>query len=56
MKSILKIAAVSVVVTVGTALPAMAQIDTGIEFTTSVPLYAGNADSRQHPKRSLSST
>jgi hypothetical protein len=44
MKSILKIAAVSVVVTVGTTLLAMAQIDTGIEFTTSVPFYAGNAD------------
>ena len=44
MKSMLKIAVVSAVVTVGTALPAMAQIDTGIEFTTSVPFYAGNAD------------
>jgi hypothetical protein len=44
MKNILKVAVAGAVLTLGTALPAMAQIDEGsIEFTTSFPFYAGNA-------------
>jgi hypothetical protein len=41
MKSSMKIAVVSAVLAVGAAVPAMAQFDTVVEFTTSVPFYAG---------------
>ncbi len=43
MKSIVKVAAASAVFILGSALPLMAQIDNGIDFTTSVPFYAGRA-------------
>ena len=43
MKSILKLAVIGLALTLGSALPAMAQIDNGLDFTTTFPFYAGNA-------------
>jgi hypothetical protein len=43
MKSFHKIALASAVLVLGSALPVMAQIDNGIDFTASFPFYAGNA-------------
>ena len=43
MKSLLKVAVATVALTLGSALPALAQIDDGIGFKTSFPFYAGNA-------------
>ena len=37
-----KVAAASAVLVLGSALPALAQLDNGIDFTTSVPFYAGS--------------
>ena len=44
MKSDLKVAAVLIVLTLGAALPAMAELDTEVTFTTSVPFYAGKVE------------
>lgn len=41
MKSNMTVAVVSAILALGTALPAMAQLNTEIDFTTSVPFYAG---------------
>jgi hypothetical protein len=43
MKHRLKVAVAAVALTLGSALPALAQIDDGLGFTTSFPFYAGNA-------------
>jgi hypothetical protein len=43
MKSLLKVTVATVALTLGSALPALAQIDNGIVFKTSFPFYAGNA-------------
>jgi len=43
MKSFYKIALATAVLVLGSVLPAMSQIDNGIDFTTSFPFYAGNA-------------
>jgi hypothetical protein len=43
MNSFLKVAVATVALTVGSALPALAQIDNGVAFKTSFPFYAGNA-------------
>jgi hypothetical protein len=43
MKHRLKIAVAAVALTLGSALPALAQIEDGLGFTTSFPFYAGNA-------------
>ncbi len=42
MNMTLKVAAASAVLVLGSALPALAQMDNGIDFTTSVPFYAEN--------------
>jgi hypothetical protein len=42
MKHVLKIAAAAAALTIGSALPAMAQITDSLAFTTSFPFYAGN--------------
>jgi len=43
MKSLLKVAVAAAALALGSALPALAQIDTGLGFTTSHPFYAGEA-------------
>jgi hypothetical protein len=43
MKTLLKVAVATVALTLGSTLPALAQIDDGLGFTTSFPFYAGNA-------------
>jgi hypothetical protein len=43
MKSFYKIALATTVLVLGSALPVLSQIDTGMDFTTSFPFYAGNA-------------
>jgi hypothetical protein len=43
MKSFYKVALATAVLVLGSALPAMSQIDNGLDFTTSFPFYAGNA-------------
>jgi hypothetical protein len=43
MKSLLKVAVATVALTLGSALPALAQINDGMGFTTSFAFYAGNA-------------
>jgi hypothetical protein len=43
MKSFYKVALATAVLVLGSALSVMAQIDNGIDFTTSFPFYAGNA-------------
>jgi hypothetical protein len=43
MKSFCKIALATTVLVLGSAFPAMSQIDNGVDFTTSFPFYAGNA-------------
>jgi hypothetical protein len=43
MKSFYKMALATAVLIPGCALPVIAQIDNGIDFTTSFPFYAGNA-------------
>jgi hypothetical protein len=42
MKSLLKVAVTTVALVLGSAVPVLAQIDNGMEFTTSFPFYAGN--------------
>ena len=42
MKSVWKIVVAAAVLTLA-SLPAMAQVDNGLNFTTSFPFYAGNA-------------
>jgi hypothetical protein len=42
MKHVLKITAAAAALTIGSALPAMAQITDGLAFKTSFPFYAGN--------------
>jgi hypothetical protein len=42
MKNLLKVAVVTVALTLGSALPALAQIGDGMGFNTSFPFYAGN--------------
>ena len=44
MNSNMKAAVMSAVLALGTALPAMAQSDTKVTFTTSVPFYAGKVE------------
>jgi hypothetical protein len=39
----MKVAVATVALTLGSALPALAQIDDGMGFKTSFPFYAGNA-------------
>ena len=43
MKSFYKVALATAVLVLGSALPVMAQIDNGMDFTVSFPFYAGNA-------------
>ena len=43
MKSFFKVAVSAVVLTLGSALPALAQIDNSVNFKTAFPFYAGNA-------------
>lgn len=43
MTKVSKIAVATVALTLGSALPALAQIDDGMNFTTAFPFYAGNA-------------
>jgi hypothetical protein len=43
MKHRLKVVVAAVALTLGSALPALAQIEDGLGFTTSFPFYAGNA-------------
>jgi hypothetical protein len=43
MTKVLKIAAATVALTLGSALPVLAQIDNGMNFTTAFPFYAGNS-------------
>jgi hypothetical protein len=43
MKDLLKVAVASLALTLGSALPALAQMDTAMGFKTSFPFYAGNA-------------
>jgi hypothetical protein len=43
MKSVLKVAVATVALTLGAALPALAQIGDGMGFKTSFPFHAGNA-------------
>jgi hypothetical protein len=43
MNNLLKMAIATSVLVLGSALPMMAQIDNGLNFTTSFPFYAGNA-------------
>ena len=42
MTKVLKMAAATVALTLGSALPVLAQIDNGMTFTTAFPFYAGN--------------
>jgi hypothetical protein len=42
MKHVLKITAAAAALTIGSALPAMAQITDSLAFKTSFPFYAGN--------------
>jgi hypothetical protein len=44
MKNLLKIAVAAVALTLGSALPVLAQIDNGMDFTTSFPFYAGKTE------------
>lgn len=44
MKYSLKVAVGALVLAIGSALPAMAQITDGLTFTTSFPFYAGNLE------------
>jgi hypothetical protein len=44
MKSHMKVVLVAVVLALGTAIPAMAQLDTEVTVTTSVPFYAGKVE------------
>jgi hypothetical protein len=41
MKNLLKITVATVALTLGSALPVLAQIDNGMYFTTTFPFYAG---------------
>jgi hypothetical protein len=43
MTTFMKLAVATVALTLGSAVPALAQIDYGVGFTTSFPFYAGNA-------------
>jgi hypothetical protein len=43
MKSLLKVAVATVALTLGSAFPALAQINDGMGFNTSFAFYAGNA-------------
>jgi hypothetical protein len=43
MKDLLKVAVATLALTLGSALPALAQMDTAMGFKTSFPFYAGNA-------------
>jgi hypothetical protein len=43
MKDLLKVAVATLALTLGSALPALAQMDTALGFKTSFPFYAGNA-------------
>jgi len=43
MKKLLKVAAATAALTLGSALPALAQMDNAMGFKTSFPFYAGNA-------------
>jgi hypothetical protein len=42
MKNLLKAAIATMALTLGSALPMMAEIDNGLDFTTASPFYAGN--------------
>ena len=42
MKNILKVAVATAALTLGSALPAMAQFDEGVDFTTAFAFYAGS--------------
>lgn len=43
MNNLLKMTVAAAVLALGSALPAMAQVDEGMNFTTSFPFYAGHA-------------
>src|ERR1700747_511420 len=43
MKKLLTVAVATVALTLGSALPALAQIDDGLGFNASFPFYAGDA-------------
>jgi hypothetical protein len=43
MKSLFKVAVAAAVLTLGSALPALAQIDNSVDFKTAFPFYAGDA-------------
>jgi hypothetical protein len=44
MKSLFKVAVAAAVLTLGSALPALAQIDNSVNFKTAFPFYVGNAN------------
>jgi hypothetical protein len=44
MKSFYKVALATAVLVLGSALPLMSQIDNGLDFMTSFPFFAGNAE------------
>jgi hypothetical protein len=44
MKNLFKMALATAVLALGSALPMMAQIDNGLNFTTSFPFYAGSVE------------
>jgi hypothetical protein len=43
MKSLFKVTVAAAVLTLGSALPALAQIDNSVDFKTAFPFYAGDA-------------
>jgi hypothetical protein len=53
MRSLCKIVVAALFFAVASATPVMAQIDNGMDFTTTFPFYAQNANCRRDRTRSL---